>query len=56
MNNYVAAAADKARELGWRSRTFTHAEGRTRHLHLGFGGETEDPLRNAVGRDQSPAR
>lgn len=56
MNSYVAAAADEARELGRRSRKFTHAEGWTRHLHLGFAGETDDPLRDALGRDYSPVR
>ena len=56
MNSYVASAADEARELGRRSKKFTHAEGWTRHLHLGFGGETDDPLRDALGRDYAPAR
>ena len=56
MNSYVASAAEEARELGRRSRKFRHAEGWTRHLHLGFGVETDDPLRDALGRDYTLAR
>lgn len=51
MNSYVASAAAEARELGRRSKKFTHAEGWTRHLHLGFGAESNDPLCDALGRD-----
>jgi LmbE family N-acetylglucosaminyl deacetylase len=50
MNSYVASAAAEARELGGRSKKFTHAEGWTRHLHPGFGAESDDPLREALGR------
>ncbi len=56
MNSYVASAAEEARELGRRSKKFTHAEGWTRHLHLGFGAEADDPLRAALGRDCLTAR
>jgi N-acetylglucosamine malate deacetylase 1 len=55
MNSYVASAASEARELGRRSKKFTHAEGWTRHLHLGFGAESDDPLRDALGRDYASA-
>jgi LmbE family N-acetylglucosaminyl deacetylase len=55
MSSYVASAADEARELGRRSRKFTHAEGWTRHLHYGFGAESDDPLRAALGRDYARA-
>lgn len=53
MNSYVASAAADARELGRRSKKFTHAEGWTRHLHYGFGAEPDNPLRDALGRDYS---
>ena len=56
MNSYVASAAEEARELGRRSRKFTHAEGWTRHLHLGFGAEADDPLRDALGCDYIAAK
>lgn len=50
MNSYLAAAAEEARELGRRSRRFRHAEGWARHLHLGFGAASDDPLGAALGR------
>lgn len=56
MSSYVASAAEEAQELGRRSKKFTHAEGWTRHLHYGFGAESDDPLRTALGRDYVPAR
>lgn len=56
MNSYVASAADEARELGRRSKKFTHAEGWTRHLHLGFCAEADDPLRAALGPDYARAK
>ncbi|MBI5769177.1 MAG: PIG-L family deacetylase [Verrucomicrobia bacterium] len=56
MDSYLAAAADEARELGRRSKKFTHAEGWTRHLHLGFGAAADDPLRDALGGDCVEAR
>lgn len=51
MDSYLAAAAAEARELGRRSKRFSSAEGWTRHLHLGFGAASDDPLRAALGRD-----
>ncbi len=56
MNSYVASAAEEARELGRRSKKFTHAEGWTRHLHFGFGAEADDPLRDALGRNYLAAK
>jgi LmbE family N-acetylglucosaminyl deacetylase len=50
MSAYLVAMEGFARELGRMSRTFTHAEGWRRHLHYGFCGETDDPLREALGR------
>lgn len=51
MDSYVASAAAEALELGRRSKTFTHAEGWSRHLHIGFGAEHDNPLRDALGAD-----
>lgn len=56
MNSYLAAAQDEARELGRRSRRFKQAEGWTRHLHLGFAGPGDDPLRDALGRHYHRSR
>ena len=36
--------------LGKQSRKFAHAEGWTRHLHYGFGAESDDPLREVLGK------
>jgi LmbE family N-acetylglucosaminyl deacetylase len=49
MNSYLAAATADAVELGRRSRNFSHAEGFTRHLHLGFASAETDPLRDVLG-------
>lgn len=35
--------------LGEKSKTFQHAEGWIRHLHYGFGAESDDPLRDVLG-------
>jgi LmbE family N-acetylglucosaminyl deacetylase len=56
IDSYLAAAADEARKLGRRSKRFSHAEGWTRRLHLGFGRAADDPLRTVLGRDYAPAR
>ena len=37
------------RSLGSLSRRFRYAEGWRRHLHYGFGGEKDDPLKDALG-------
>jgi len=39
--------------LGRRSGNFTHAEAWTRHLHLGFGAEADNPLHVALGENYS---
>jgi len=49
LNGYLAAAEADSRESGRRSGAFRWAEGFTRHLHLGFGGEADDPVRQSVG-------
>lgn len=36
--------------LGRQSKKFQHAEGWIRHLHYGFGAESDDPLREVLGR------
>lgn len=48
MNSYLAAAEAESRALGRLSRKFRHAEGWTRHLHLGFCEEADDPLREVL--------
>lgn len=49
MDSYLAAATQDSHELGRRSKRFAHAEGFTRHLHLGFGGAQDDPLGATLG-------
>jgi LmbE family N-acetylglucosaminyl deacetylase len=51
MDSYLHVMEQFARELGRMSRRFTYAEGWRRHLHYGFCEETDDPLRDALGRD-----
>lgn len=43
--SYLATADEFSQALGRQAKTFTHAEGWTRHLHYGFGAEADDPLR-----------
>jgi len=50
MSAYVMTMEGFARELGRMSRRFEYAEGWRRHLHYGFCGENDDPLREALGR------
>ncbi len=49
MQNYVRTMEEFSLELGRISRKFRFAEGWRRRLHLGFCGETADPLRDALG-------
>ena len=49
MNSYLAAMETAARELGRKAGRFATAEGWTRHSHMGFGGEEDDPLRDVLG-------
>ena len=51
MNSYLRTMDTMSREVGRMSRRFRHAEGWRRHLHLGFGPEHADPLRELLGRD-----
>jgi LmbE family N-acetylglucosaminyl deacetylase len=48
--SYLQRLDEFSLALGKRSRKFQHAEGWTRHLHIGFGDEADDPLRDALGR------
>jgi LmbE family N-acetylglucosaminyl deacetylase len=48
MNSYLLAMEAMSLEMGRLSRTFKHAEGWRRHLHLGFCGADADPLRIAL--------
>ncbi|MCX7046897.1 MAG: PIG-L family deacetylase [Candidatus Sumerlaeota bacterium] len=51
LNHYLIAMQDQARELGRMSRKFKYAEGWRRHLHFGYCAETDDPLRDALGKN-----
>ena len=46
MNSYLRTMDDLSREVGTLSGRFRHAEGWRRHLHWGFCGEDDDPLRD----------
>ena len=57
MASYVDSMDAFSRELGRQSRKFQQAEGWSRHLHHGFGGAADDPIRDALGgrRLKNPA-
>ncbi len=48
MDSYLVALDEDARTLGRASGKFKAAETWTRHLHLGFGGMDEDPMRDVL--------
>ena len=48
MNSYLLAMEDMSLEVGKMSGRFKHAEGWSRHLHLGFSGVDNDPLTEAL--------
>ena len=48
--SYLKTMDAFSRALGKRSRKFLHAEGWSRHLHYGFGAESDDPLREVLGQ------
>lgn len=48
MNSYMRSMEAFSLAVGRRSRQFEHAEGWTRHSHLGFCEENADPLRDAL--------
>jgi N-acetylglucosamine malate deacetylase 1 len=47
--SYLQTMEDFSRNLGKRTKKFPLAEGWIRHLHYGFGGENDDPLRDVLG-------
>lgn len=49
MDSYLLTLDAFSREVGRLSGRFTHAEGWRRHSHLGFCGESDDPLGEALG-------
>lgn len=49
MDSYLRAMDELSRAVGRMSGRFEHAEGWRRHLHLGFCGPEDDPLRDALG-------
>lgn len=48
-DSYLRGLDRDSLALGARSGLFPHAEAWTRHLHLGFGSETDNPLQEALG-------
>lgn len=48
-SSYLQTMEDFSLRLGKRSKKFKHAEGWTRHLHYGYGAESDDPLREVLG-------
>ncbi|MEX0938334.1 MAG: PIG-L family deacetylase [Pirellulales bacterium] len=48
-DSYIQAMHDLDRQVGAMSGRFEYAEGWRRHLHLGFCGPEDDPLRDALG-------
>jgi N-acetylglucosamine malate deacetylase 1 len=51
MNSYLHSMEEMSLELGRQSKKFQYAEGWRRHLHLGFCGPDDDPLRLALGEN-----
>lgn len=49
LDSYLQVLRDLDAEVGRMSGRFEYAEGWRRHLHLGFGGPQDDPLRDALG-------
>lgn len=50
LNSYLQAMEDISLKVGRMSKAFTYAEGWRRHLHFGFCGPEDDPLRD-LGND-----
>lgn len=49
LDSYLTTMEDMAGRVGTLSGRFEQAEGWRKHLHLGFCGEDDDPLRDALG-------
>jgi LmbE family N-acetylglucosaminyl deacetylase len=56
IDSYLKSMEDTSAEVGRVSGRFEYAEGWRRHLHLGFGPEDFDPLRDALGEHRAPAQ
>jgi len=56
MDSYLATMDGFSRTLGRQSGKFLHGEGWRRHLHFGFGGEADDPLREVLSGASRVAR
>jgi LmbE family N-acetylglucosaminyl deacetylase len=54
LDSYLTTMVEMSREVGKMSGKFEYAEGWRRHLHLGFCGENDDPLRDALGFSIAP--
>lgn len=50
MESYLISLDQGDAQVGLWSGRFAKAEGWTRHLHLGFGAEADDPLQEALGK------
>jgi len=50
MNSYLQTMEDISLKVGVMSKVFKHAEGWRRHLHVGFCGVNDDPLKD-IGND-----
>lgn len=50
LDSYICTMRQLDAEVGKMSSVFSAAEGWRRHLHLGFAGENDDPLRDALGK------
>lgn len=50
MESYLISLDEGDAQVGQWSGRFPQAEGWTRHLHLGFGAEADDPLQEALGK------
>jgi len=50
MESYLISLDEGDAQVGQWSGRFAQAEGWTRHLHLGFGAEADDPLQEALGK------
>ena len=48
-DSYLHALDAESKALGKRSGIFTHAEGWSRHLHIGFASEAHNPLKEVLG-------
>jgi LmbE family N-acetylglucosaminyl deacetylase len=51
MDLYLKTMEEFALDMGKMSGKFKYAEGFRRHLHYGFCGENDDPLKDALGED-----